>query len=470
MTMPSAPKHIRCYQCHHVVAVEPASDHVGCPACGAVNAVVTPVPVQYSHAHPAYAGQAAPKNDSRRGWVAVAFVVLGVVALVLKWWGFAAGLVFLAWATVGAFGWGPGPMNLVFPKARKGFGLSMAGLSLGSLVTMCGAMGGMAEDKAAEQRAQQAEDQARSAAAQKLAMQEEASKAAAARVAREQELRTTAQRAAAEYDSQLKAVGSLVARGKWTEADQLLANLTPGVTEYRALAPVPTDITPLLPRFDELASTLAARRFDQTLVEWTTLANSIVKDKTKCEESAAVATALEQLESLDPPETHRSFAVAQKLKSELERCRRDMPPPTQWIYDLHNDQMGGRVGTASVQSSNRFEFDFPYQGAQHATLTTARRSQGDRLDVIVRIERGQFMCSLDCAVTVRFDDGKPQRWGAVGPADHSTEVIFLGSESRFLSQLKRARVVRIQASFFQEGSHVLTFPVARFREDTATAR
>lgn len=136
-----------------------------------------------------------------------------------------------------------------------------------------------------------------------------------------------------------------------------------------------------------------------------------------------------------------------------------MPAPSAWRYNIRKDAMGGTVATATVDSSNTFEFDFPYTGTQNATLTI-RNDKGR--DVLLSIETGQFMCTLGCSVEVRFDDGKSVRWRATGTSDHSTTTIFLRKESNFIKALSKTDVLRIEAQFYQAGSRVLEFPVARF--------
>ncbi|MEZ0246057.1 MAG: zinc-ribbon domain-containing protein, partial [Methylophilaceae bacterium] len=43
---------------------------------------------------------------------------------------------------------------------------------------------------------------------------------------------------------------------------------------------------------------------------------------------------------------------------------------SQWLYNLSDDAMGkGAIHQAEVSSSNTVNFDFPYSGAQRATLT-----------------------------------------------------------------------------------------------------
>jgi hypothetical protein len=68
-------------------------------------------------------------------------------------------------------------------------------------------------------------------------------------------------------------------------------------------------------------------------------------------------------------------------------------------------------------------------------------------------------------VRVRFDESPAERWNAVGPADNSTNSVFLRNEARFLQRMRAAKVVRIQAPVYQEGEPAFEFRVEGFDEE-----
>jgi len=123
----------------------------------------------------------------------------------------------------------------------------------------------------------------------------------------------------------------------------------------------------------------------------------------------------------------------------------------------------GTTHHAWVLSSNTVNFDFPYSGEQHATLNLRDGPRYGK-DVIFRIERGQILCHSyeDCTVLVRFDDGKASNYTAVGPADNSTETIFIRNYARFVGNLLKAKRVRISTNIYQEGAPVFEFDVSGF--------
>jgi hypothetical protein len=138
-----------------------------------------------------------------------------------------------------------------------------------------------------------------------------------------------------------------------------------------------------------------------------------------------------------------------------------------WRYVSDTDPMASRPSrTASIDSENTVEFDFPYGGQQHATLTLRDHPTYGR-DVIVRIREGQILCPSydDCSIRVRFDDGPAERWTAAGPADNSTTLVFIRNYSRFLQRMRNAKVVRIQIPVYQEGAPAFEFRVGGFDQD-----
>ena len=139
-------------------------------------------------------------------------------------------------------------------------------------------------------------------------------------------------------------------------------------------------------------------------------------------------------------------------------------PDSQWSYYQSDDQMGkGIINQAFVSSSNTVNFDFPYAGAQHATLRLITHPRGGK-DVMFSIEKGQILCHSyeDCTVLVRFDDEKATNYSAVGTADNSTETIFIRNYGRFVEKILKAKQVRISTTIYQQGAPVFEFDVSGF--------
>ncbi len=137
------------------------------------------------------------------------------------------------------------------------------------------------------------------------------------------------------------------------------------------------------------------------------------------------------------------------------------PLGLRWSYEESPDTMGrGTIKTASIRSLKEFQFGFPYQGAQRARLQLRVHPKYGK-DVILSIERGQFLCGIDsCNVGVRFDEGKTQTYTAVEPADHRTTALFLRNYDRFLANARKSKKAYVEAEFYQEGPRVFEFDIA----------
>lgn len=132
-----------------------------------------------------------------------------------------------------------------------------------------------------------------------------------------------------------------------------------------------------------------------------------------------------------------------------------------WQYNSFMDQMTSKlIHLASIESNNTVNFDFPYQGEQHATLRLRRHPRFGS-DVMLVIERGQFNTRYDgTPVLVRFDDGTAVRFTAAEADDHDRKILFIQGFKRFVEKINKASVVRIEAPFYNEGNRVFEFDVS----------
>lgn len=125
--------------------------------------------------------------------------------------------------------------------------------------------------------------------------------------------------------------------------------------------------------------------------------------------------------------------------------------------------MSGKAGmSASIASENMIELGFPYQGKQFGTLLVRNDPRLGR-DIMFRVFKGQITCSsYSCPITVRFDDGNPQTVHGNESADHDSTVVFLEGYDRLVSQMAKAKLMRIEIQFYQEGLRVFEFDVRDF--------
>lgn len=155
---------------------------------------------------------------------------------------------------------------------------------------------------------------------------------------------------------------------------------------------------------------------------------------------------------------------AKRILPELLKTQEEERSQGNWFYHSAEDPMSGRkTFTARLESDNTLNFDFPYQGAQHGTLTLRKHPKWGS-DVIVSIEKGQILCNSysSCPIVVRFDDATAVTYSGTEPADNSSETAFIPGYSKFAEKLKTAKRVRIQFNVYQEGAAVLDFNVKGF--------
>lgn len=164
-----------------------------------------------------------------------------------------------------------------------------------------------------------------------------------------------------------------------------------------------------------------------------------------------------------------TYSAEQNRAREQRRKQQEIPlatafdpsiSSTEWAYSQHDDEMGrGTTKLAQVVSSNTVRFGSPYEGETHAALQL-RKSPKYGQDVMLKVERGQFVGSYSRNfVTVRFDDGELWKFDFGEPADGTTGVVFIHDNEEFINQLRKAKSLKIEADFYQEGSRVFDFDV-----------
>lgn len=133
---------------------------------------------------------------------------------------------------------------------------------------------------------------------------------------------------------------------------------------------------------------------------------------------------------------------------------------TSWEYTTDTDEMDdSKSRFASLISDNTVDFDSPYDGGSLLRLTV-RHMKKYGTDVYITISRGQFICSEyegTNNVRVRFDNGPAMRFITNEPTDGSPDVLFLNNAKKFIKLAEKAKTIKIEAPFYQEGSRVFTF-------------
>lgn len=139
----------------------------------------------------------------------------------------------------------------------------------------------------------------------------------------------------------------------------------------------------------------------------------------------------------------------------------------QWLYNTSSDSMSGKaVHTAHVESTNSFNFDFPYSGAQKATLRVRHHPRWGN-DIMFSIDKGQILCHSfsGCPIRVRFDDEKAVTYDGTEPDDNSSEMVFLPAYATLTAKMAKAKIMRIEVNVYQQGSVVGEFNVEGFKPE-----
>lgn len=133
-----------------------------------------------------------------------------------------------------------------------------------------------------------------------------------------------------------------------------------------------------------------------------------------------------------------------------------------WSYTTDQDKVrGGTSYFASTTSTNTVHQDSPYD-SETTMRMTVRRMPSSGTDVVLTISSGQLMCPSyeGCSGTVRFDDGPAQRISFNGPADNSSDTIFVEGAKSFVGKLKKAKKVIIEKTLYEAGEPQFEFDVA----------
>lgn len=151
----------------------------------------------------------------------------------------------------------------------------------------------------------------------------------------------------------------------------------------------------------------------------------------------------------------------------LDTSAAPTPPQDPWSYSTDEDKVrGGTTYFASTTSSNSIHQNPPYDAATTMDLMV-RKSPAYGTDVILTISSGQFMCPSyeGCSGTVRFDNGEAQRISFNGPADNSSDTIFVVGAKSFIAKLKKSKRVIIEKTLYEAGNPQFEFNVERLKWD-----
>lgn len=115
--------------------------------------------------------------------------------------------------------------------------------------------------------------------------------------------------------------------------------------------------------------------------------------------------------------------------------RAEQAPTSTWQYDEYRDAMRGtRSWSATLQSLNQPNLQFPYEGGSPVAIRLSRtEGEGGEYAPEIVLENGQFDCSQygesrSCLITIKADDQKPYDIRGVETACGSAKCMRLFDE------------------------------------------
>ncbi|TPG48087.1 zinc-ribbon domain-containing protein [Sphingomonas glacialis] len=138
-----------------------------------------------------------------------------------------------------------------------------------------------------------------------------------------------------------------------------------------------------------------------------------------------------------------------------------------WAYSTTEDKVrGSTTYYARTTSTNTIHQNPPYDSDTSMGMAV-RKSRSDGTNVVLTISSGQMMCPSyeGCSGTVSFDGGPAQRIRFAGPADHSSETIFVEGAKSFIAKLKKAKKVVIEKTLYEAGNPQFEFDVRGLKWD-----
>lgn len=138
-----------------------------------------------------------------------------------------------------------------------------------------------------------------------------------------------------------------------------------------------------------------------------------------------------------------------------------------WSYSTDEDKIRGATTYQATTTSTNAIYQGPPYDASTTMNLVIRKSPAQGTDVILTISSGQMMCPSyeGCSGTVRFDDGQAQRISFNGPADNSSDTVFVIGAKSFIAKLEKAKRVVIEKTLYEAGNPQFEFNVSGLKWD-----
>jgi hypothetical protein len=164
-----------------------------------------------------------------------------------------------------------------------------------------------------------------------------------------------------------------------------------------------------------------------------------------------------------PPPTGTLPAVTVTLKPST-RAGAETTGYAWYITSIRDPARGSYTAAVERRSLTRLWFDIADDGAQRASIALILRD-GHPVDMVLSTEHGSFSCSSatkanGCALRVSIDSAAARPvWFVAARRAPATSLHLAGGDDarRLLAAMSKARRLRIQASFEDEGSPEIEF-------------
>jgi hypothetical protein len=186
-----------------------------------------------------------------------------------------------------------------------------------------------------------------------------------------------------------------------------------------------------------------------------------------CESSAPAPAAKVPTPVADVPSPSGSLPDVAVTLAPATRASAELTGHAWYVTAVKDPARGNYTAAVERRSLGALSFDAPYEGEQRASLVLVLRD-GRAADLMLSIERGKFVCEGPnhdnvCALHVSIDDTalRPVRF-AVPRHSPPTQLHLVGGDDarQLLAAIAKAKQLRIQPIFEQEGSPEIEFALA----------
>ncbi len=147
---------------------------------------------------------------------------------------------------------------------------------------------------------------------------------------------------------------------------------------------------------------------------------------------------------------------AETPKTKVETKSETKDEVITWVYETPENEMGEKTEMARVMSTNKVDFEFPYNGGSLGSVTF--RKKGKDLSAMFVVTKGQIDFDYDGTYArIKFDDEAPIKWEISQSSTSDSELAFFENEKKLLEKFKKSKKVVVELPFYQSGNSQFTF-------------